>query len=104
MKEQYSDPSASPRTGDDKLSDLLKASAGGDALCFESFYDATVSDALALASQLAGEQREDVLTASYLQAWHEAARFDAERGSALDWLLAIVRGQAHGRDRERPSE
>ncbi len=94
MKEQFSDPPAATPAPDDRLSDLLRASAGGDAPAFEAFYDATVRDALPLASELAGEHLEDVLTASYLQAWRDAARFDPAQGGAVDWLLAIVRQQA----------
>lgn len=91
-----------PRAPDTGFSGLLSASAGGDALAFESFYDATVRDALALAGQLARGSLEDVLTASYLQAWRDCARFDPALAGALDWLLAIVREQAGRRDREGP--
>jgi RNA polymerase sigma-70 factor (ECF subfamily) len=73
------------------LSGLLKASARGDKRSFEAFYDATAFEALALAAQLAFERREELLARSYLQAWRDALRFDPERESAFDWLLAIVR-------------
>ena len=76
------------------LPGLLKASACGDTRPFETFYDATVAEALALAAQLAFGRREELLTESYLQAWRDAPRFDPERESAFDWLLAIVRQQA----------
>lgn len=91
-----------PRDPGTELSDLLSASAGGDAPAFESFYDATVRDALALAGQLVRGSLEDVLTASYLQAWRDCARFDPALAGALDWLLAIVREQAGRREREGP--
>ena len=85
-----------------ELAGLLCASAGGDAPAFESFYDATVCDALALAGQLVRGNLEDVLTASYLRAWRDCARFDPALAGPLDWLLAIVREQAGGPDREGP--
>lgn len=91
------EPSPNPfaeRARDDELAALLKASAGGDAQAFESYFGATVQDALELACRLTGEHLEDVLTSSYLQAWRDAARFDPARGSALQWLLAIVRSKA----------
>ncbi len=78
----------------DTLSGLLKASAGGDKRSFETFYEATAFEALALATQLAFERREELLAESYLQAWRDAHRFDPERESAFDWLLAIVRQHA----------
>jgi len=78
----------------DTLSGLLKASACGDTRAFETFYDATALEALALATQLAFERREELLAQSYLQAWRDAPRFDPQRERAFDWLLAIVRQQA----------
>jgi RNA polymerase sigma-70 factor (ECF subfamily) len=102
MNQQFHDPPAGPRAHDAWLSGLLAASAGGDAQAFERFYDATVRDALALAGQLLRGPLEDVLTASYLQAWRDCARFEPAHGGALDWLLAIVREQA-GRPDPEPS-
>lgn len=78
----------------DTLSGLLKASGGGDTRAFATFYDATAFEALALATQLAFERREELLAQSYLQAWGDAPHFDPARESAFDWLLAIVRRQA----------
>lgn len=79
------------------LSGLLKASAGGDTRCFETFFDATALEVLTLATRLAFERREELLAESYLQAWRDAPRFDPERESAFDWLLSIVRQQARMR-------
>lgn len=101
MNQQIPDPPASPRARDPRLPDLLKASASGDAQAFESFYDATVRDALALAGRLVAGPVEETLTAVYLRAWKDCARFDPAH-SALDWLLAIVRQQAADSDREGP--
>ena len=94
MNEPSPDPFAAQRVRDDQLAALLKASAGGDAQAFESYFGATVQDALELACRLTGEHLEDVLTSSYLQAWRDAGKFDPARGSALNWLLAIVRSMA----------
>lgn len=78
----------------DTLSGLMKAAAGGDTRSFETLYEATALEALALAAQLAFERREELLAQSYLQAWRGALSFDPARESAFDWLLAIVRQQA----------
>ncbi len=37
---------------------------------------------------------EDVLASAYFQVWRELQRFDAQRGSAVTWLLTIVRSRA----------
>ena len=93
MNEKLSDLPAQPGRPDAELSRLLSAAAAGDANAFESFYDATVRDALALASQLVPGPLEAILTATYVQAWRDCARFDRAH-SALDWLLGIVREMA----------
>ena len=90
-----------PHARDARLSDLLIASASGDSLAFENFYDATARDALDLAGRLAPAPLDEILTAVYLQVWHDCARFNPAH-SALEWLLAIVREQAAGSDREGP--
>ena len=101
MNQQFQPPDG-PWAGGNHLPPLLAASARGDAHAFESFYDATVNDALVLAGQLAGAP-EDVLTASYLQAWHDCASYDPVQAGALDWLLAIVREQAGRPESNSPS-
>lgn len=101
MNQQFSDPPASPRAHGPQLSALLEAAAAGDAQAFERFYDATVGDALTLAGRLVPGPLEDVLTAVYLRAWKDCARFDPAH-EALDWLLAMVREHAACPGREGP--
>lgn len=84
---------------DARLATLLCAAAGGSAQAFEDFYDASAAHARALARRLLrGPQREadieDLLADAYFEAWRLAARFDAARGSAVTWLLQIVRSRA----------
>ena len=51
-----------------------------------------------LALRLAGrEDWEDVLQDSLSAAWRRRRSFDADRGTARNWLLAIVADQARGR-------
>jgi len=73
----------------------LAAAARGDNGAFERFYDATAGYARGLARQLldAGEV-DDLLADVYFEAWRHAARFDAARGSAVTWLLTLVRSRA----------
>jgi len=101
MREQVVDVSGSTALRDEHLAALLKAAAGGDARSFEAFYDATVRYAMAVVRRIAGDAHtEDVVADCYFQAWRDAARFDAERGSALTWLLTIARSRALDRMRQ----
>ncbi len=80
---------------DERLCAWLERAARGDAQAFERFYDATVGYAQALARRmLAAHDLDDALSEAYFQAWREAPRFDAGRGSPVTWLLTIVRSRA----------
>ncbi|MBI5257553.1 MAG: RNA polymerase sigma factor [Burkholderiales bacterium] len=77
------------------LAGWLAQAAQGNAQAFEQFYDATAAPARALAVRLLrGPDIDDVLAEAYFQAWREAARFDVVRGSAVTWLLTLVRSRA----------
>jgi RNA polymerase sigma-70 factor (ECF subfamily) len=81
-----------------RLAGLVQAAARGDSRAFEAFYDATFAYARTLARRVlrgAGEAAvEDLLADAYFEAWRHTARFDAARGSAVSWLLTIVRSRA----------
>ena len=80
---------------DARLAGLLAAAAGGDTTAFESFYDDSHAYARALARRmLPSADVDDLLADVYFEAWRNAARFDAQRGSAVTWLLTIVRSRA----------
>ena len=73
----------------------LVAAARGDSRAFEAFYDATLGYARALARRmLHGADADDLLADAYFEAWRSAARFDAGRGTAVTWLLTIVRSRS----------
>lgn len=81
--------------------DWLAAAATGDARSFERFYLATASRSLAVARRVVGDGLcEDVVADAYFQAWQQAQRFDAARGSALAWVLNLVRSRAIDRLRQ----
>jgi RNA polymerase sigma-70 factor (ECF subfamily) len=90
------DPAEVERAARDlRLAALLRQVATGRADAFEAFYDATVAYAQALARRMVrGAELDDVLAESYFQVWRDAPRFDAGRGSAVGWLLTIVRSRA----------
>ena len=80
---------------DAMLAGLLAEAAAGNTTAFESFYDATVGYARALARRMVkASDLDDLLADAFFQAWREAARFDPERGSAVTWLLTLVRSRA----------
>lgn len=87
---------ASPRAERDAaLAVLMQRVARGDAQAFAEVYDATIGYARALARRMVRPaDLDDVLADAYFQAWREAPRFDAARGSAVTWLLTLVRSRA----------
>jgi RNA polymerase sigma-70 factor, ECF subfamily len=89
-------PPPDPRAGRDTLlAQLLANAAAGQTTAFEAFYDATLGYARALARRMVkAADLDDLLADAYFQAWREAARFDAARGSAMTWLLTLVRSRA----------
>jgi len=90
---------------DEALARALQAAAGGDDSAFEQFYDATYGYARALARRLLdAAEVDDLLADVYFEAWRQAARFDAARGSAVTWLLTLVRSRALDLLRQRRSQ
>jgi RNA polymerase sigma-70 factor (ECF subfamily) len=84
-----------------QLAALLAAAAAGDARAFENFYNLTVRHAGAVVRRIVGDNHlEDVLSDTYFQAWREASRFNAQRGSARAWLITIARSRALDRLRQ----
>jgi RNA polymerase sigma factor (sigma-70 family) len=88
-------PTAERAARDAQLAQLLAAAAQGDSAAFEAFYDATAAYARALARRLLhGADIDDLLADVFFEAWRTAQRFDAGRGSAVTWLLTIVKSRA----------
>lgn len=106
MAEQEPPPRFNPLDDADarraqELAQWLLASARGDGRSFERFYLATAARSLAVARRIVGEGlAEDVVADAYFQAWQQAARFDTTRGSALAWIVTVVRTRALDRLRQ----
>ncbi len=77
----------------EQLKQLLGATAHGDARAFKSLYDQTSPrlHAVALTIMRDSDLAEDVLQDAFVQVWHRASEFHADRGSVLTWLTTIVR-------------
>ena len=88
-------PDAARAERDVQLARWLQAAAQGNASAFEFFYDATAAYARTLARRmLHGADTDDLLADAYFEVWRHASRFDPARGSAVTWLLTIVRSRA----------
>ena len=97
-------PSEEGASAGARLAELLKRASRGDEGAFAEWYDATSARAFGLAVRVLRDraQAEEVTQESYLDCWRHAARFDAEKGSAISWLLTIVHRKAV--DRVRSAE
>jgi RNA polymerase sigma-70 factor (ECF subfamily) len=86
------------------LAGLLRNAARGDESSFAAWYDATSARAFGLAVRVLRDraQAEEVTQEAYLDCWRHAARFDADKGTTLSWLLTIVHRKAV--DRVRAAE
>ena len=87
----------------DPLGFLVEEMRQGNEQALETLYDATVGKLYALASAILrhAQDAEEVVCATYAQAWEAAAQYDSERASALGWLLMMCRSRALDQLRKR---
>jgi len=80
---------------------LVGRMAQGDQSALPALYDATAPTVHALVGRIVADPpvAEEVTGDVFLQAWEQAARYDAAGGTPLAWLLAIAR--THAIDRVR---
>lgn len=83
------------------LEQLLARIALGDQRAFEQLYRATSAHLLGVAFgvMMQRERAEEVLQEAYLNVWHAAGSFVAERATPMTWLINIVRNKAIDRQR-----
>ncbi|MDE0777372.1 MAG: ECF RNA polymerase sigma factor SigK [Nocardioides sp.] len=88
----------------DRLADLLRRSARGDQAAFAELYDATQARVHGLAVRVVRDpaQAEEVTQEAFLEVWRTSSRFDADKGSALSWLMTICHRKSV--DRVRSAE
>jgi RNA polymerase sigma-70 factor (ECF subfamily) len=87
----------------DPLAFLIVDMRQGNEQALESLYDATVGKLYALATAILrhAQDAEDVVCATYEQAWETASQYDPGRASALGWLLMMCRSRALDQLRKR---
>lgn len=80
----------------DHLAPLVEEMRAGNERALEALYEATVGNLYALASAILrhAQDTEDVVCATYTQAWETAGQFDRARGSAVGWLSMICRSRS----------
>ena len=88
------------------LDALLARTASGDQGAFHSLYERTSARLFAICLRLARERTlaEDFLQEAYTRIWERAPQFDATRGSALAWMVAVTRNHAIDVIRQRGRE
>jgi RNA polymerase sigma-70 factor (ECF subfamily) len=88
------------------LKGLLARVARGDQAAFRALYDATSPRLFAICLRIVRDRSgaEDVLQEAYVRVWERARQFDAARGSAMAWIIAIARNHAIDTIRSRGRE
>lgn len=88
------------------LSLLLAACAQGDRRAFKTLYDSQSPQLYGIALRITRDAAlaADALHDALLQAWYNAARYDAARGRAEAWLISLVRYRALDLVRSRKRE
>lgn len=79
-----------------QLCDWIDRIVEHDERALASLYDATLSRVYGLVLRIVRRAAlaEEVVEDTYFQVWRQAARFDAQRGRALTWLLGMARSRA----------
>jgi RNA polymerase sigma-70 factor, ECF subfamily len=85
------------------LQQLIRASARRDRAAFAALYARTSSKLFAIALRIMRQREwaEDVLQESFVGVWQRAGDYDPARGSAIGWLVTIVRHCAIDQQRRR---
>ena len=88
------------------LNALLGQVAVGDRNALAELYARTAPQLLGLVARMLHKRdvAEEVLHDAYLRIWHNAATFSAQRGTAMSWMVAIVRNAALDRLRRQRRE
>lgn len=89
---------------DNNLDDLLYRCALHDAKALSKLYELTSAKLFGLCLKIVSRQdiAEDVLQDSFINVWHKADQFRGDKGSAMSWLVGIVRNKSIDWIRKNP--
>ncbi len=85
---------------------LQRETAAGNSRAFKTLYELTSPHVYPVAMKMmrSPDAAADVLQDAYVQVWHRAGDYHAERGSVMAWLSTIVRYRAIDALRKRRGE
>jgi RNA polymerase sigma-70 factor (ECF subfamily) len=89
-------PDTAPRASGADGAQLVAQAAGGDERAVGELYDRYGAVVYAVAYRIVGQRAdaEEVVLEAFAQAWRDAHRFEAGRGSVAGWLTMIARSRA----------
>lgn len=84
--------------------ELIQSIASGDETAFEALYDDVSARVFGLIRRVLRDesQCEEVLQEVFVEVWQQAARYDADRGRAVSWIMVMAHRRAV--DRVRASQ
>jgi RNA polymerase sigma-70 factor (ECF subfamily) len=93
---------AAPQSDEElSIESLLRDVADGDRGAFAQVYDRISARVLGLVTRVLRDraQSEEVTQEVFLEIWQQAAKFDANRGSGMSWVLTMAHRRAIDRIR-----
>lgn len=80
----------------DPLAELISGCSRGDRRAFEKLYQQSSPKLYGICRSLLRKEdlAEDVLQEAFIKIWRRSASFDPSKGTAMSWMISIVRNRA----------